>query len=320
MKKETISFTIPCYRSEKTVQYVINEIENIMSSSSDYEYEIIACVDGSPDNVFDVLSLQAEKNNRIKVVAFSKNFGQAHARIASLRYSSGDYVVCLDDDGQCPVDKIFDLLEPLKKGFDVSIADYPIQKQSAFKNFGSRVNNITTRFLLDVPSNFRLTNFYVMKRFVAKQITTYRNPYPFMDGLLSQATKRIAYVKMEERERIEGKTGYTFRKLFSLWLNGFTAFSVKPLRVSSLVGVLCAIVGFAYGIVTIIRKITLPNINVGWSSIVSIMLFMGGLIMLMLGMIGEYIGRIYISINNAPQYVVRDTINIDDNENENDNK
>ena len=115
---------------------------------------------------------------------------------------------------------------------------------------------------------------------------------------------------MAERDRLEGEGNYTLRKSLSLWVNGLTAFSVKPLRVSSLIGVICAIIGFIFGIITIIRKIVYTNISVGWSSTVSIMLFIGGLIMLMLGMIGEYIGRIYISINNSPQYVIRETINI----------
>ena len=121
----------------------------------------------------------------------------------------------------------------------------------------------------------------------------------------------IALVKMEDRKRISGKTGYTLKKLISHWLNGFTAFSIKPLRFSSLIGVICAVMGFLFGIITIIRKLIDPSIVAGYSSTIAILLFIGGLIMLMLGMIGEYLGRIYISINNSPQYVVRETINID---------
>ena len=175
---------------------------------------------------------------------------------------------------------------------------------------------MTTHFLLDVNKDFELTNFFAMKRFVANQISSYNTPYPFLDGFISQITKKIAYVPMEERNRIQGRTGYTFRKLLGLWLNGFTSFSVKPLRLSSLIGAICAFAGFIFGIVIIIRKLTVPDVDVGWSSIVSITIFMGGLNMLMLGMIGEYLGRVYISMNNAPQYVVRETKNIVENDKE----
>lgn len=312
---EKISFCIPCYRSAKTIIPVIEEIDKFMlPRSNEYSYEVVAVVDGSPDNVFDVLRNYSINKKYIKVVNFSKNFSQANARMATIRYATGDYLVCLDDDGQCPMSKVWDLLQPLFEDRDVSIADYPHKKQSAFKNFGSRLNKLMIQLLMDVPKNFKMSNFFAMKKFIAKQILEYTNPYPYLTGLIVQTTKNIAYVEMEERDRAEGTTGYTFSKLIKLWMNGFTAFSVVPLRVSSIVGVICAIIGFIFGIVTIIRKLVVQNISVGWSSTVSIMLFIGGLIMLMLGMIGEYIGRIYISINNSPQYVVKETINIDKDE------
>ncbi len=309
MKK--ISFGIPCYNSANTVSYVIDEIRDVMKTAEDrYDYEIITVVDGSPDNVFEVLKNIAENDKKIKVINFAKNFGQANARMGTLKYATGDYVVCLDDDGQCPVDQVLRLIEPLEQGYDVVIADYPQKKQSWFKNFGSKFNTATSRIVLDVPKDFRSSNFYSMKKFVRDQIVLYSNPYPFMDGLISQATKNIAYAQMEERERISGSTGYTFKKLLSLWMNGFTAFSVIPLRVSSLIGILTAIMGFILGIYTLIRKLIIVDVPMGWSSTIAVILFVGGLLMLMLGMIGEYIGRIYISINNAPQFVERETINV----------
>jgi undecaprenyl-phosphate 4-deoxy-4-formamido-L-arabinose transferase len=287
-----------------------------VTEKENYQYEIITAVDGSPDKVGEVLLERAESNSRIKVIILSKNYGQASAQMVGIKHASGDYVVLLDDDGQCPVDRVFDLISPLEVGYDIAVAKYRKKTQSAFKNFGSVVNKKTTHFLLDVNKDFELSNFLAMKRFVAVQISSYNTPYPFIDGFISQITKNIMYVPMEERNRMKGKTGYTLTKLVGLWLNGFTSFSVKPLRISSLIGVICAFAGFIFGIITIIRKLTLPDIDVGWSSIVSIIIFIGGLIMLMLGMIGEYLGRVYISINKAPQYVVRETKNISENNNE----
>ena len=169
-------------------------------------------------------------------------------------------------------------------------------------------------FILDKPKKSQFTNFMIMRSFIVKEIIKYKNPYPYFTGLLLRTTSDIMNVEMEERERISGTTTFTFFKMLGLWLNGLTAFSIKPLRFSSLIGVICAIIGFVFGIITVIQKLVRPDISVGWSSTVAIMLFVGGLIMLMLGMIGEYLGRIYISLNDSPQFVVKETINFDDND------
>ena len=308
MKK--ISFCIPCYRSEKTIQAVIDEIDYQMAQHTDYSYEIVCVVDGSPDHVLDVLISLCRTKNYLKVINFTKNFGQASARMATLRFATGDFLVCLDDDGQCPIDHVFDLLRPLEADADVSIAQYPRKKQSAFKNFGSKVNEKMIHFLLDVEKNFHMSNFYAMKHFIAQQILTYNNPYPYLTGLLVQSTRNFAYVTMEERSRLSGTSGYTFRKLINLWLNGATNFSVHPLRMADLLGVLCALFGFGLGVTSVFQKMFCDNIQLGYTSIFSAIFFVGGIIMLLLGIIGEYIGRIFICINNSPQYVVKDVYNV----------
>lgn len=304
-----ISFVIPCYRSENTVASVIEEIINIVNEKKDYDYEIITVNDCSPDNVYDVIKNLAENNTKIKVIDLAKNVGKHSALMAAFSLTQGDYVVCVDDDGQCPVDKLWELLEPLDNGYDMSVAKYPKKKQAFYKNIGSKINALMTRVLLDKPKDFVFSNFVARKRFVCEKTIDYKNPYPYLEGLSLSITRNIAFVPMEERERISGTSGYSFKKSISLWLNGFTAFSVKPLRISSLIGLICALMGFLFGMVTVIRKIFINNISVGWSSTIAIILFIGGLLMLMLGMIGEYIGRIYISINNSPQYVIREKIN-----------
>lgn len=311
---EKISFVIPCYGSENTIEAVIDEIIDIVSQKSEYDYEIIAVNDCSPDNVLDKLYYLSKNNKKVKVINFAKNMNRPGAVMAGLNYAKGDYVVVMDDDGQCPMNNFWQLLKPLLDGHDVSIASYPERKQSIFKDFGTLVNKKMTQFILDRPKDMQFTNFMVMKSYIVKEITNYKNPYPYYTGLLLRTTSDIINIQMDERERFSGSTTFTFGKMLGMWLNGLTAFSIKPLRLSSLVGVICAIIGFIFGIVTIIRKLVVPDISVGWSSTVSIMLFIGGLIMLMLGMIGEYIGRIYISINNSPQYVVKETINIDEDE------
>ncbi len=305
-----LSFVIPCYRSENTVTSVIGEIIDTVSEKFDYDYEIIAVNDCSPDDVYSVIKKLSAENPKIKAIDLAKNVGKHAALMAAFSVVQGDYVICIDDDGQCPVNHLWELIEPLNNGYDMAVAKYPKKKQAFYKNMGSKVNALMTRVLLSKPKEFVFSNFVARKKFVCKKTIEYTNPYPYLEGISLSITRNIAFVPMEERNRLSGTSGYSLKKSISLWLNGFTAFSVKPLRISSLLGLICAIVGFIFGIVTIVRKLVVVNISVGWSSIISIMLFIGGLIMLMLGMIGEYIGRIYISINNSPQYVIRETINI----------
>lgn len=307
-----ISFVIPCYKSEDTVEFVINEIKEKMREKSGLSYEMITVNDHSPDNVITVLHRLAREDKRVKVVDLAKNSGKESALMAGFRSCSGEIVVMLDDDGQCPMDKLWELTDPLSDGYDVAIANYGKKKQSGFKNFGSKVNDLMTVMLLDKPRELRLSNFIAMKKFIVDEVAQNTNPFPYFLGVVLRSTSRIVNVKMEERERVAGTGNFTFSRSLSMWLNGFTAFSVKPLRISSMIGFFCAIAGFVFGIITVIRKLVVPNISIGWSSTIATMLFIGGLQMLMLGMIGEYIGRIYISLNNRSQYVIKEKINFDE--------
>ncbi len=303
-----LSFVIPCYRSESTVMKVIEEIEEKMEERPEYELEIVAVNDSSPDHVLEVLRDAMAVRKHLKVIDFAKNFGQHAAMMAGLSLASGDWIVFLDDDFQCPVDKLWDLLEPLKEGYDISIARYEFsgRKESFFRVMGSRLNDAMMCSLLGKPKDLRSTNFIAIKRFIAEEILKYKNPYPYMDGLLLRTTQKIANVPMEDRERLSGSSTYTLGKLISLISNGFTAFSIKPLRIATFCGGLTSLLGFALGLFIIVRKLMYPElIDAGYSSLMAVILFVGGMIMLMLGICGEYIGRIYISLNNSPQYVIR---------------
>lgn len=307
--KKQISFVIPCYGSEKTISFVIDEIRSVMGQNLEYDYEIVAVNDCSPDNVWEVLKGIAKADRKVRLIGLAKNMNRPGAVMAGLGNAHGDYIVVMDDDGQCPMDRFWDLMAPLTGEYDVSMADYPKREQSLFKDFGTLVNKKMTEYILDRPKNLQFTNFMVMRRYVAQEICKYTNPYPYMTGLILRTTRRIACVSMEERERFNGKSNFTFGKMLGLWMNGLTAFSVKPLRIATVAGCVFAVVGFFYGLYTVVMKLVNPTISAGYSSLMSVMLLTGGVLMLMLGMIGEYIGRIYISLNNSPQYVIRDMIN-----------
>lgn len=309
-----LSVVIPCYNSENTVKTVVDEVVETVSAHTDYDYEIILVNDCSPDNVFDVISDMAAQNPKIKGIELARNFGQHSAIMAGFHYVTGDIVVCLDDDGQTPADEMFKLIDALDEN-DLVFAKYTDKKHSAFRNFGSKVNDKMAQWLIDKPKGLRIMSYFACKRYVIEDVKKYDNPYPYISGLLLRTTKRIGNVEIHHRERIEGKSGYTMKKLLLLWLNGFTAFSVKPLRIATITGALTAVAGFIYGLYIIINKLVHPMTPLGYSSTMAVLLFLGGMIMLMLGLIGEYIGRIYISINNAPQYVIRKSVNTEDIDN-----
>ncbi|MGN0167138.1 MAG: glycosyltransferase family 2 protein [Acetatifactor sp.] len=310
MKK--ISFVIPCYRSEHTLPHVIAEIEEKMKTMPQYEHDIFLVNDCSPDSTFEVIRKLCEEHDNIKGISFAKNFGQHAALMAGLRHSDGDYVVCLDDDGQTPADEVDKLLDKLEEGYDAVYAKYEHKQHSAFRNFGSKVNERMTRTMLGKPAELYISSYFAVKRFVVNDMIRYENSYPYVIGLVLRATGNITNVLVNHREREEGNSGYTLKKLLGLWFNGFTAFSVKPLRIATAIGGASAAVGFLYGIYTIIKRLVNPDVPMGFSSTMSALVFFGGMIMLMLGLIGEYIGRIYISLNNSPQYVIREKVNIEE--------
>lgn len=311
-----ISYVIPCYRSEATLPQVIEEIRGTMGQLNKYEYEIILVNDSSPDATMDTIRSLCKTYQNIKGVDLAKNFGQHAALMAGMRLTKGDIVICLDDDGQTPADEAGKLLEKIEEGFDVVYAAYGHKRHSLFRNFGSKVNELMTRVMLGKPKELTVSSYFAVKRFVVDEMLRYEHSYPYVIGLVLRATKKITNVEVNHRARMEGVSGYTLKKLLSLWFNGFTAFSIKPLRIATFIGSVCAFGGFAYGIYTIIKKLVLVNVEAGFSALMSVLVFLGGMIMLMLGMIGEYVGRMYICMNCSPQYVVREIIEQEEAKNE----
>jgi len=303
-----LSFVIPCYRSENTIGTVVQEIRDTIATRPGTDYEIVLVNDCSPDNVWQVIKQLAAEDGYIKGVCLAKNFGQHSALMAGYGQTTGDYVISLDDDGQTPANECFKLVDKLEEGFDVVYACHVKSTQRVYRRFGSFINRKMAESLIGQPQNLRASSFFIARKFVIDQITQYQNSFPYIGGLIFRTTKKIGSVEIQHRKRILGESNYTLMSLLSLWINGFTAFSVKPLRLATYIGVLCAVLGLGSGIYIVIQKIMMPEMLMGYASIMSTMLFLGGMIMLILGLIGEYIGRIYICINQAPQYVIREKV------------
>ena len=310
-----VSFVIPCYCSEKTIASVLDEIRGAMQGLPQYAYEVILVNDGSPDNTFETLRALANSDCHVTAIDLARNFGQQSAIMAGLSHSSGDYVVCLDDDGQTPADEVGKLLQKLEEGYDVVYASYEHKQHSWFRNWGSRVNSKMTEIMLGKPRNLALTSYFAVKRFIVLEMLKYKHSFPYSEGLVLRSTRRICNVPVHHRQRQEGKSGYTLGKLIALWMNGFTSFSVKPLRLATYLGASSALLGFLYAIVIVIKHFVDSSIPEGWSSTMALQLVMGGIILVVLGLIGEYIGRIYICINASPQFVEREIVKKEELEN-----
>lgn len=300
------SFVIPCYNSAKTIESVVDEVNETMERLNHQDFNIVLVNDYSPDNTRNVIFGLASKYDNIIAITMAKNFGQHAALLAGYKYADGDYVISLDDDGQTPADEVDVLINKLEEGYDVVFASYDNKHHSSFRNFGSKVNDLMAVKLINKPKDLYLSSYFVARRFVIDEMLKYNGPFPYVSGLVLRTTANICNIPVHHRSREVGSSGYTFSKLFKLWLNGFTAFSIKPLRSAVYLGLMIAVFGFLTVIYALINRFTNPNFMMGWTSLIALVAIVGGVVLIVLGMIGEYIGRIYISINNSPQYVIRD--------------
>ena len=311
MKK--LSIVIPVYNSEKTIEEVVNEIEIAVSKlNSKYDLEIVLVNDYSKDNSLQVCKNICRHKPFVKLISFSKNFGQHNALMAGIKIASGDYIISMDDDLQTPPTEMHKLIDELENNnHDVVFAKYKTENKSIFRVFGSFVNDLMANALAEKPKNITINSYFIMKRYIANEIIKYEHAYPYIIGLIFRVTQNVGNILIEHRDRKIGKTNYTLKKLLQLWFNGFTNFSVKPLRISSVFGLFFSITGFVYLLIIIIKKIINPGIPTGWTSIMAAIIFFGGIQLLSIGLLGEYIGRVFLSINKKPQYVIKEKYSID---------
>lgn len=307
IKLKKISFIIPCYNSENMIEVVVDSIRTAIKAK--FDYKIILVNDNSKDNVYDKITNICLTDKNVVGISLSKNYGQQAARMAALPYIEGDYVIFMDDDGQHPVNGIEVLVNKLDEGYDIVYAYFREKKESNFKKFGSHINSVMTNIIIGKPKEINASSFFAMKYYVAEQLKRYTSPFPYLFGYLMQITNNITNIELEHKERLSGETGYNFIKLLKLWLNGFTSFSVIPLRIATFIGIITSLFGFLYAVLIVINKVINPEVIAGYTSMMAALLFIGGIIMMLLGMLGEYIGRIFITLNNVPQYTIKDKRN-----------
>lgn len=308
----TVSVAIPCYKSAGTIGSVVDELRRTFAGRPDYDYQIILVVDSPGDDTFDRIASLCAADPKIIGVELSRNFGQTTAKMAALPYVTGDVLVFMDDDGQHPPDQIFRLVEKVQEGYDLVYARFPHKHHNAFKRFTSWLNSRVLELNGTKPKGIYISSYCAMTRMAVEALKKYKSPFPSMGGYLTHVVRRYANVDMEHRDRLEGHSNYTFSKMMALWITGFTNFSTVPLRFAVLFGTVFALVGFAAAMFVVIRKLINPAIPAGFTTSIALQLGIGGVIMMLLGLCGEYIGRIYMTVSNMPQYEIRRTLNAPD--------
>lgn len=306
-----LSILIPVYNSESTIGRLVDELINVLGHK--YNLEIVLVNDYSVDHSDEVcISLFEKYKNIVKYYSLSKNVGEHNAVIGGLNKVNGDYVVIMDDDFQNPISEVVKLVDyACDNEFDVVYSFYDEKKHSFFRNMGSWFNDKVANIMLNKPKDLYLSSFKILNRFVVKEIIKYKSPFPYIDGLILQITGRIGKVEVEHGERQTGRSGYTVKKLVSLWLNMFTNFSILPLRVSIILGLLLATFGLALGIYSALEKFFNPDLPAGFPSLLVTISIFGGIQLVMLGMVGEYIGRIFLSLNKKPQFTIKKSYEYD---------
>ena len=274
----------------------------------DYQCEFILVNDGSTDGTYEQIQKLAGKYPFVKGINLLRNFGQHNALMAGLHYAEGDYVLGMDDDMQTHPSQIFKLIVKIREGYDVVYGRYVRKKNSATKNLTSKLNEVSSRILLGRPKNIVSSNFWIISRQVAMEVIKYDSFNPYIDGIFYRITHNIGNVEVEHHKREVGTSNYTLKKLIRLWM-AYWNYSVIPLRISSMMGAVMAGAGFISALVIIIRKLLDPSMLICWESTVCIMTIFFGLVLLSLGIIGEYLGKILLTLTHTPQFIVRETVN-----------
>lgn|SRR3989338_383143 len=299
-----ISIIIPIYNGEKTIETLVDDLLKRLAYD---KIEVILVNDGSADNSHNVcISIFKKYSNIVKYIVLTKNFGEHNAVLAGLNYATGDYAVIIDDDFQNPPDEIDKLINgSVQHKYDVVYSYYTKKQHPWFRNLGSWFNNLVASWLLNKPRGLYLSSFKCLNRFIIQEIIKYKGPFPYIDGLVLRSTRNIGKVLVRHDKRREGKSSYTFKKLLRLWFNMFVNFSISPLRISMILGFFLFIIGVILSIYSIIDKILNPGIPMGVTSIFVAILLFSGIQMLMLGLLGEYLGKLLLADNQTPQFVVR---------------
>jgi polyisoprenyl-phosphate glycosyltransferase len=304
-----VSIVVPVYRSETILPHLVEQIGAVMQRPDVAgRFELILVNDASPDGSWDVIRDLAARFDFVRGICLMRNVGQHNATMAGLNQARGEVIVIMDDDLQHPPQTVLEMVDAVRGGHDVCYTVYVGRKHTFLKKLGSWFNDRVASFLLDKPRGLYLSSFKAVHRRVAREMVRYDGPYVYLDGLILDITRRITSIPIQHQKRLEGEGNYNLRRLVSLWLKMATSFSITPLRAASAAGAVLAGIAAVTLIAVIVDKLRHPETPAGWTSLAAITLFLGGLQLLFLGVIGEYLGRAYLKLNHKPQFTVRERV------------
>ena len=303
-----LSICVPVYKSETILEKFVETIQKEVNFVSDME--LILVNDCSPDNSWQKIVELKQKYDFIVGVNLIKNFSQHNAVMAALNEASGDIIITMDDDLQHnPADIVKLYNQIINEKFDVCYTKFLNREHKSWKVWGSKFNDMVANLLVNKPRDLYLSPFRAMTKQVRDFIISYDGPYPYVDGLILSVTNNIGVVEVEHNKRFEGEGNYSFVKSVSLWTKMATGFSVLPLRLATYIGLIVSFSAFLFGIVLILNKLIFGVSLVGWTSTIVIILFLGGIQLMTLGILGEYIGRIYLKLNGKKQFIIKEKTN-----------
>ena len=307
MSAVEISVVIPVYNSEDCLDELARRLTEVLDKLG-RPYEVILVNDCSPDNSWQKITSLCETYRNLNGISLRKNFGQDSALMAGLNYASGESVVIMDDDLQHDPADIPALVDELSKGYDVCYASFDSKMQSWFKNLGSWFNGKVANLVLKKPKDVYLSPFKAIKGEVVREIVKYDGPYPYIDGLLFRITRNVAHITVKHHRRYAGRGNYNLVRSVRVWTRLATNFSVLPLRIASLLGLVFSAFGFILSLIFIIRHFLGHKTPVGWASLICVVLLLGGIQLVTTGITGEYVGRLFLHHSKEPQFVVGEVI------------
>ena len=298
-----ISIIIPTYKGEKSISELVEELVNVFN---EYKIEVVIVNDCSPDNLTHNICLElcSKFSDKITYIKFSKNFGEHNAIMAGLRNCEGDIAIIVDDNQIIPSEVVKLAEYTLKNKFDVVFSKYTEKKDSLLRNLMSKIANISAELFLKKPKNIYFSSFKAIKKDLIDQVTKYKGPFPYIDGLILSASSNLGSFEVTHSSRKRGQSSYTLGKLARHYANLITNFSTVPIHIFSMIGLFLTIVSFLFILSIFIEKIFNPNLPLGYSTIISVIFFFSGVQMLFLGLIGEYVGKILKNVNKEDQYII----------------
>jgi len=307
--KNNINVIIPVFNSANCIEELYNKLSKYLRDQS---YKIIFINDHSTDDSWKELKDLTKLSKNIISIDLAKNFGQDCAIMAGLNHSNSDYIVIMDDDLQHNPKDILPLIEKMEQtNTDVCFGKYSFKYQTLFKNFGSWLNDKLANIVIKKPKYIYLSPFKVLNRAIVEKMIQYDGPYPYIDGLIFRFTSNVSDLEVLHQKRYAGKSNYSLYKSISVWLRVLTNFSIIPLRISTYTGIFSAISGFIMGIIFMVLHFLGVESPEGWPSLIVTILFIGGIQLMALGIIGEYVGRSFLYQSKEPQFIIDEIIESD---------